>query len=59
MGYRKADNASSYGELLSSFVYNRRFLFDSLAMALIDLVMMAIALIVGNLILLWVNGIPF
>ena len=59
MGYRKADNASSYDELLSSFVYNRRFLFDSLAMALIDLVMMAIALIVGNFILLWVNGIPF
>jgi FlaA1/EpsC-like NDP-sugar epimerase len=56
---QKVDAASSYDELLSSFVYNRRLILDSLAIAVVDLFMMTIALIMGNLILLWANDIPF
>ena len=59
MKNQKVDAASSYNELLSSFVYNRRLILDSLAIVVVDLFMIAIALIMANLILFWANNIPF
>ena len=40
-------------------IYNRSLLRDTSVIMFIDTCMIALSLIIGNLILYWVNGIPF
>ena len=59
MTYKKENTERAYNLTLSSFIYHRCLLQDSLAIALIDSFVMALSLILSNGILLWINGIAF
>ena len=59
MTYKKENTGRAYNLTLSSFIYHRCLLQDSLAIALIDSFVMALSLILSNGILLWINGIAF
>ena len=59
MKYEKENIEKDYNLALSSFIYHRCLLRDSLAIVLIDSFVMSLSLIVSNAILLWMNGITF
>ena len=59
MNYKKEDTEQTYNLALSSFIYHRCLLRDSIAIALIDSFVMALSLILSNAFLLWINGITF
>ena len=59
MKYKKENIEKDYNLALSSFIYHRCLLRDSLAIVLIDSFVMSFSLIVSNAILLWINGIAF
>ena len=59
MKYKKENIEKDYNLALSSFIYHRCLLRDSLAIVLIDSFVMSFSLIVSNAILFWINGITF
>ena len=59
MKYEKENIEKDYNLALSSFIYHRCLLRDSLAIVLIDSFVMSFSLIVSNAILFWINGITF
>lgn len=59
MNNNKIIHPDQFDYTLSRLVYQRRLILDSVIMIFIDAIILAISLIIGNLLLFYINGIEF